>query len=290
MRTVKEIIDAVETEEGEGFIVHRPFPTATLSHIDPFLLIDEMGPMEVAPGNAKGAPDHPHRGFETVTYLLSGEMEHLDSSGNRGKLTPGDVQWMTAGSGVIHSEMPSEKFQKSGGRLHGFQIWVNLPASDKMMQPRYQEIPKEKIPVYTRDGVTVRVIAGLKSDELQKVSAIIETRTPIVYLHYQMKAGSHSSQGIPKDYNALAYVISGEGKFNSHAQSAAKSQLVVFNHDGENIEIEAQTDLEFLLLAGLPLKEPVARYGPFVMNTREEIYQAFEDYQSGKMNGKVGSK
>src|SRR5687768_4348002 len=145
IRSVSGIITGMETLEGGGFVVRRPFPTYALSDFDPFLLLDEMGPMEVAPGEAKGAPDHPHRGFETVTYLLSGQMEHKDSQGHAGKLTPGDVQWMTAGSGVIHSEMPSKQFQQSGGRMHGFQLWVNLPSKQKMMQPRYQEISAASI-------------------------------------------------------------------------------------------------------------------------------------------------
>src|SRR3954454_6990685 len=145
VRTVAGIVNSIETLEGGGFLVRRPFPKAAFSEFDPFLLLDEMGPMEVAPGEAKGAPDHPHRGFETVTYLLSGEMEHKDSRGHAGRLTPGDVQWMTAGAGVVHSEMPSAAFQRDGGRLHGFQLWVNLPKRDKMMKPRYQEIPSSQI-------------------------------------------------------------------------------------------------------------------------------------------------
>src|SRR5215472_193451 len=162
IRSVRDVVPAIETLEGAGFLVHRPFPTSDLDYFDPFLLLDEMGPANLAPGEAKGAPDHPHRGFETVTYLLSGSMEHKDSRGNRGKLTPGDVQWMTAGSGVVHSEMPAASFSQTGGRMHGFQLWVNLPARDKMMAPRYQEIPASRIPVgRTADGtVAVRVIAG----------------------------------------------------------------------------------------------------------------------------------
>src|ERR671939_242463 len=160
-RTVAGIVGSVETLEGAGFLVRRPFPKASFSEFDPFLLLDEMGPMTLAPGQAKGAPDHPHRGFETVTYVLAGEMEHKDSQGHAGKLGAGDVQWMTAGAGVVHSEMPSEEFQRAGGRLHGFQLWVNLPRQHKMMPPRYQEIPQASIPVATTDDglVTVRVIA-----------------------------------------------------------------------------------------------------------------------------------
>src|ERR1051326_4839015 len=162
-RTVSRIITATPTLEGAGFLVHRPFPTNTLSDFDPVLLPDEMGPMEVRPGDAKGAPDHPHRGFETVTYMLSGSFRHKDSQGHEGKLNPGDVQWMTAGRGVIHSEEPSEEFQQIRGKLHGVQLWVNLPKTDKMIRPHYQEIPAAKIPsTRTDDGrVEVRVLAGI---------------------------------------------------------------------------------------------------------------------------------
>src|SRR5262244_1083517 len=161
-RTVAGIVNSIETLEGGGFLVRRPFPQAAFSDFDPFLLLDEMGPMDVRPGEAKGAPDHPHRGFETVTYMLSGSFRHKDSQGHEGKLAPGDVQWMTARRGVIHSEEPSEKFQQTGGRLHGVQLWVNLPKADKMIRPHYQEIPSAKIPfARTPDGkVAVRVLAG----------------------------------------------------------------------------------------------------------------------------------
>src|SRR3954469_24797277 len=204
-RTVAGIVNCIETLEGGGFLVRRPFPKASFSDFDPFLLLDEMGPMDVAPGEAKGAPDHPHRGFETVTYLLSGEMQHKDSSGRAGRLRPGDVQWMTAGAGVVHAEMPSAEFMRTGGRMHGFQLWVNLPKRDKMMKPRYQEIPSAQIPKATSaDGlVTVTVIAG----EVLGQKAVIETRTPIIYLHYRIKPGGSVVQYVPRDYNAFAYVV-----------------------------------------------------------------------------------
>src|SRR5437868_8890334 len=198
-RAVSGIVNSIQTLEGGGFLVRRPFPKASFSEFDPFLLLDEMGPMDVAPGEAKGAPDHPHRGFETVTYLLAGEMEHKDSQGHAGRLRAGDVQWMTAGAGVVHSEMPSAEFQRTGGRLHGFQLWVNLPKRDKMMSPRYQEIPAAQIPKATSaDGlVTVSVIAG----EAMGERAIVETRTPIIYLHYRIKPGGSGTQQVPATYN-----------------------------------------------------------------------------------------
>jgi quercetin 2,3-dioxygenase len=284
-RTLTGIMNSIETLEGGGFLVRRPFPKASFSEFDPFLLLDEMGPMDVGPGQAKGAPDHPHRGFETVTYMLSGEMEHKDSRGHSGRLTAGDVQWMTAGAGVIHSEMPSKEFLRSGGRMHGFQLWVNLPKRDKMTKPRYQEIPGTQIPKATSsDGlVTVAVIAG----EAMGEKAVIETRTPIIYLHYQIKPGGVATQMVPSGYNAFAYVIDGEGLFGSEAERAGDGHMVLFASDGDEVRIEnpsdAKSTLEVLLIAGVPLNEPVARYGPFVMNTEAEIRQAFQDYQLGRM-------
>jgi quercetin 2,3-dioxygenase len=284
-RTVAGIVNSIETLEGGGFLVRRPFPKAAFSEFDPFLLLDEMGPMEVAPGEAKGAPDHPHRGFETVTYLLAGDMEHKDSRGHAGRLSAGDVQWMTAGSGVIHAEMPSREFARDGGRMHGFQLWVNLPQRDKMMNPRYQEIPASQIPKGTSaDGlVKVSVIAG----EAMGEKAVIETRTPIVYLHYRVEPGGASVQQVPRAYNAFAYIVEGEGLFGAEGERALDGQMVLFAQDGEEVRIEnpadAKATLEVLLIAGVPLNEPVARYGPFVMNTEGEIRQAIEDYQQGRM-------
>ena len=284
-RTVASVVNGVETLEGEGFLVRRPFPGRDLSFFDPFLLLDEMGPMDLAPGQAKGAPDHPHRGFETVTYMLAGRMEHKDSRGHAGRLTPGDVQWMTAGAGVVHSEMPEREFAREGGRLHGFQLWVNLPRRDKMMRPRYQEIPAASIPVAQSDDglVTVRVIAG----EALGVSARIETRTPIMYLHFTLRPGATHVQRVPADYNAFAYVVEGRGRFGAEGTPAGDGQMVLFARDGEEATISNPSDasgpLEFLLIAGVPLNEPVARYGPFVMNTPEEIHEAIEDFRSGRM-------
>jgi len=278
-------VNSIETLEGGGFLVRRPFPKASFSEFDPFLLLDEMGPMDVAPGEAKGAPDHPHRGFETVTYLLSGDMEHKDSHGHGGKLSAGDVQWMTAGAGVVHSEMPSAEFQRSGGTLHGFQLWVNLPKRDKMTKPRYQEIPNSQIPKATSaDGlVTVSVIAG----EAMGEKAVIETRTPIIYLHYRIKPGGAAIQKVPGAYNAFAYIVEGKGLFGAEGERADDGQMVLFAQDGDEVRIENPSDakatLEVLLIAGVPLNEPVARYGPFVMNTEGEIRQAIEDYRLGRM-------
>ena len=289
-RTVAGIVNSIETLEGAGFLVRRPFPKAAFSEFDPFLLLDEMGPMELAPGEAKGAPDHPHRGFETVTYLLAGDMEHKDSRGHAGRLRPGDVQWMTAGAGVIHAEMPAKEFARAGGRMHGFQLWVNLPQRDKMMNPRYQEIPNAQIPkATTPDGlVTVSVIAG----EAMGEKAVIETRTPIIYLHYRIKPGGTARQQVPSAYNAFTYIVEGEGLFGTEGERAGDGQMVLFAQDGEEVSIEnpadARATLEVLLIAGVPLNEPVARYGPFVMNTQAEIRQAIEDYRHGRMGAIAG--
>jgi quercetin 2,3-dioxygenase len=290
IRSVSRIINSTRTLEGEGFVVNRPFPTPALSDFDPFLLLDQMGPVTLAPGEAKGAPDHPHRGFETVTYMLEGQMRHKDSQGNTGTLGPGDVQWMTAGAGVIHSEMPAAEFAHSGGRLHGFQLWVNLPGKDKLMRPRYQEIPAARIPTAeSEDGrAHVRVIAG----KAFGVQAAIDTRTPITYLHFQLQPGARVVQPVPREYNAFAYVVGGDGVFGEDERGAGVGQMVIFAQDGDQVSIVAPEDkesgLDVLLIAGVPLGEQVVRYGPFVMNTREEIQEAIEDFRSGRM-GSIAS-
>jgi redox-sensitive bicupin YhaK (pirin superfamily) len=284
-RTIAGVVNSIETLEGGGFLVRRPFPTASFAEFDPFLLLDEMGPIEVAPGEAKGAPDHPHRGFETVSYMLAGDLEHKDSRGHTGRLGAGDVQWMTAGAGVVHAEMPSREFARDGGRMHAFQLWVNLPQRDKMMNPRYQEIPNSQIPKATSaDGlVRVSVIAG----EAMGKKAVIETRTPIIYLHYTIQPGGVATEPVPDAYNGFAYVVDGEGLFGAEGERAGDGQMVLFAQDGDEVRIEnaaeAKATLEVLLIAGVPLNEPVARYGPFVMNTPGEIRQAIEDYRLGRM-------
>jgi quercetin 2,3-dioxygenase len=284
-RTTLDVLPAATTLEGAGFLVHRPFPAAELTSPDPFLLLDEMGPVELGSNEAKGAPDHPHRGFETVTYLVAGRMQHKDSQGHSGILRPGDVQWMTAGGGVVHSEMPEQEFFRSGGRMHGFQLWVNLPRRDKMMRPRYQEIPRERIPTAASpDGkIKVRVIAG----EALGAKAVIDTRTPIMFLHYTLAPGARVVQPAPPNYTVFAYVFGGSGNFGSNGRGAAAHQMVRFANDGDAISInsspDGSDDLELLVIGGIPLREPVVRYGPFVMNTKQEIGQAIEDYQSGKM-------
>jgi hypothetical protein len=294
MRAIKEIITAEAVREGAGVIVHRPFPTRKIDNIDPFLLLDHMGPNDYAPGTAKGFPDHPHRGFETVSYMLEGALEHRDSVGNKGVIAAGDVQWMTAGAGVVHSEMPEENFRKNGGRLNGFQLWVNLPKNNKMTAPRYQDTLSADIPVYESSdkSVWVKVIAGQSMGK----QAVISTHIPILYLHVILKEGASFSQSIATNQTALAYVISGQGEFGN--QTASNDQLVVFERDengsGKNSESTKGSDivsfkaqghepLSLLLIAGQPINEPIARYGPFVMNNQTEIKQALVDYQEGRM-------
>jgi hypothetical protein len=280
-RSVQRIVDAIQTVEGEGFIVRRPFPTQRLAQFDPFLLLDEMGPIDLRPGEAKGAPDHPHRGFETVTYVLEGAFEHEDSAGHAGKLAAGDVQWMTAGAGVVHSEMPSRELQTRGGRVHGVQLWVNLPRSDKMMAPRYQELQSASLPIAETDGgkVRVKVIAG----EALGVRSTIDTRIPITYLHFTLAPGAAVTQPVPAEHNAMAYVLRGQGTIGG--STARAGQLVMLAQDGADVRLEndAGAPLDVLLLSGKPLGEPVFRYGPFVMTSEAEIRQAIRDYQTGRM-------
>ncbi|EMM76827.1 pirin family protein [Leptospira santarosai] len=287
LKKVKTIRSSLRTVEGGGFPVRRPFPVRDLIQLDPFLLLDEMGPVEYKPGKAIGAPEHPHRGFETVTYLLTGEMEHRDSWGNYGKLKSGDVQWMTAGSGLVHSELPSNDFQKNGGRMHGFQLWVNLPSSQKMSRPRYQDTPSERIPeIETSDGKTkIRVIAG----EVFGTKAVIETKIPILYYHFRMIPGADVTVPVPESYNAFVFPFSGDGTlYTEEGKTSLKEGEMVWFERGQggvrfSLREGSPSDWQFLLIGGEPVDEPVARYGPFVMNTQEEISQAFYDFHAGKM-------
>lgn len=288
MRSVVQIVPTHSVLEGGGFKVRRPYSMNRL--LSPFLLLDEMGPNVTGPGEAVGAPWHPHRGFETVTYLLDGRMQHEDSAGNKGELNPGDVQWMTAGRGIIHSEVPHDEFQKIGGRTHGFQIWVNLPAEHKMMAPRYQEIPASESPTVESEGVWARVIAG----ECMGATSSIDTVIPITLIHVKMESGAKLNQNIDSLLNSMIYVFSGkvtvfnETRVKTRPQSLGlgvnqqirDGELAVLS-EGPEVEIRSNMESELLILAGPELNEPISRYGPFVMNTREEIEQAFLDYQNG---------
>jgi redox-sensitive bicupin YhaK (pirin superfamily) len=278
-RNVQRIIKAHRQTEGAGFVVRRPVPTAGVDLIDPFLLIDELGPIHYKPGEAIGAPDHPHRGFETVSYIVEGDLEHEDSAGHKGRLRSGDVQWMTAGAGIVHSEMPSKEMREKGGTVHGFQIWVNLPAALKLTRPRYQDVPAARIPTATtEDGLaTVKVIAG----EALGVKAVIETHTPIVFQDWKLQPGADASVTIGSEQQVLAYVF--EGAIEIEGRVVRDGELAVLGK-GETVRLRGSDENgRLLLLGGVPLREQVARYGPFVMNTEREIHEAIRDYQSGRM-------
>ena len=274
-RNVQRIIQAHRQTEGGGFIVRRPVPTAGVDLIDPFLLIDELGPIDYAPGQAIGAPDHPHRGFETVSYILEGDLEHEDSAGHKGRLRSGDVQWMTAGAGIVHSEMPSKEMQTNGGRVHGFQIWVNLPARLKLTQPRYQDVPSARIPTATTAHATVKIIAG----EALGTKAVIETHTPIVFQDWTLTPGADSTLPVSRDQQVLAYVF--QGQVEIAGKTIEDGQLAILG-EGDAVHLQGGNG-RLLLLGGVPHREQVARYGPFVMNTEREIEQAIRDYQTGRM-------
>ena len=277
IRTLRMTAPTHTVLEGGGFPVRRPSAMGTL--MSPFLLLDEMGPVHWDPGQAIGAPAHPHRGFETVTYMLQGAMKHEDSAGNKGDLNPGDVQWMTAGRGIIHSELPQDDFLEQGGVTHGFQIWVNLPSKDKMMNPRYQDIPSQEIPkVTSEDGkVWANVIAG----STLGVQAVIDTVIPITYIHMKIQQDGSHRQVIEKGLNGMIYVFG--GTVHIDGKPVQDGQLGILT-DGDEVVFEARNEnAEFLILAGPEINEPIARYGPFVMNTREEIQQALLDYQNGTL-------
>jgi len=284
-RRVANLVGAERKLEGAGFPVRRPFPIAAMDQVDPFVLLDEFGPVDWAPGKALGAPDHPHRGFEAVSYLLQGRNNHADSMGNRGELGPGDVQWMTTGGGIVHAEMPHDEILRDGGRMHGFQIWVNLPARLKMTAPRYQEVKSARFPVATTpDGLArVRVVAG----QALGVAARIDTLTPIVYQHWTLMPGAEVVQPVAADHNACVYVFGGRCEIGSEATPVGDGQLAIVG-PGEALRLAMSRDAsahkaELLLLAGVPHREPVARMGPFVMNTQAELRQAWVDYRDGRM-------
>jgi hypothetical protein len=280
MRTRKtvKIVRAQEAMEGAGVRIRRSLGTYALDYHDPFLLLDEFK-SEEGSDYAAGFPDHPHRGFETVTYMLAGAMRHEDHRGNRGELGPGSVQWMTAGRGIIHSEMPLQK----EGLMWGFQLWVNLPARSKMTAPRYQDIPASTIPeVQLEGGVVVRVIAGEAAGARGPVEGIA---TSPLYLDVRIPAEGSYEHPVPSEHNALVYVYEGRGEAGGEHVEAG--ELAVLSRDGEDSVLLSASDrpMRALLLAAKPLEEPLARYGPFVMNTRAEIEQAFEDYRRGTFLG-----
>jgi redox-sensitive bicupin YhaK (pirin superfamily) len=285
-RPVEQVADAVSSFEGAGFPVRRPFPGALdLAHTDPFLMLDQMGPVVYAPGKALGAPDHPHRGFETVTYLIDGEMEHRDSYGGGGVIRGGDTQWMTAGAGLVHSEMPTETMMREGGLLHGVQLWVNLPRAIKRAEPRYQDIIGDQLALFRNEDGTavVRLIAGTVSG----VKGPGDTHTPIALAHATLRPGAHLALDWPREFNALVYVLSGSGRVAGTDSNGVRSGQVAALGVGDVLVVDADPGadepLEVLLLGGRPIREPIVSYGPFVMNTKSEIIEAIDDFQAGRM-------
>jgi quercetin 2,3-dioxygenase len=279
-REVQRIAYATRLREGAGFEVRRAFPLPGLDQVDPFLLLDEMGPTDYPAGEAVGAPDHPHRGFETVTYVLAGEYVHEDSAGHRGSLQPGDVQWMTAGDGVIHSEQPSAKIKNEGGRVHGFQLWVNLPARDKRIAPRYQDVRAEAMPTWRSDDgrAQVKVIAG----SVLGVQARAETRSPITFVDVALEPGAEVTLDIPEAQNAFVYVFHGSMTVGALGRTARDGDMAMLTR-GDALPLRGKSPRSrALVIAGEPLDEPVVRHGPFVMNTVEEVQEAIADFQAGR--------
>jgi len=284
-RPVVSVTSAPSAYEGEGFPVRRAFAGVDMARLDPFVHMDQMGEVEYAPGEPKGTPWHPHRGFETVTYMIDGTFEHSDSNGGGGTITNGDTQWMTAGSGILHIEKPPEALVMSGGLFHGIQLWVNLPRSDKLIDPRYQDLRGGDVALATTAdvGVLLRVIAG----DVGGVSGPGVTHTPISMIHATLAPSARLDLPWRQDFNALVYVLSGSGTAGD--QPIREGQLAVYGPgDSVSVAAESQRDsrtpqLDVLILGGQPIREPVAWAGPFVMNTRAEVIQAFEDFQAGRL-------
>ena len=286
-RPVAGVYSAPSGFEGEGFPVRRAFAGVPLEVLDPFIHMDEMGAVDYGPGEPRGTDWHPHRGFETVTYMLDGAFAHQDSHGGGGLITDGATQWMTAGGGILHIETPPEALVRSGGLFHGLQLWVNLPSADKLTAPRYQSLAGEEVTLLSSGdgGALVRVIAG----EVAGHAGPGATHTPITFLHATLAPGARLSLPWSPAFNALAYVLSGDGSAGSAGRPVAGGELVVFG-SGDHLVLragerqgQATPGLEVVVLGGRPIREPLAWYGPFVMNTRAEVLQAVEDYQAGRL-------
>lgn len=274
LRNIQNIYNGMPTSDGAGVQLTRIIGTPKINQLDPFLLLDAFG-SDQPQDYIAGFPPHPHRGFETVTYMLAGKMRHEDSAGNAGVIESGGVQWMTAGKGIVHSEMPEQE----QGLLSGFQLWVNLPQSHKMTEPVYQEKSQEQILVEERSGVKVKVIAGETQNGTQGM--INNPFVTPIYWDIHQQAGAQFADSVPQGHNAFIYVYDGEVRLAHSDETISKGQLAVLT-DGDAIEVSALDDAKYLLVAGKPLNEPIARGGPFVMNTREEVNQAFKDYQMGR--------
>jgi len=286
-RRVKSITSAPRGLEGEGFPVRRAFAGIDLADLDPFIHMDQMGEIDYGPGEPKGTPWHPHRGFETVTYMMEGTFLHQDSIGGGGVIENGATQWMTAGAGILHIERPPDALIDSGGLFHGIQLWVNLPSKLKMTPPRYQDIGASAVTLLTNENgdAIIRVIAG----SIGTVEGPGSTHTPITVLHVSLLPGGRLELPWNQDYNALTYVLAGEGTVGVDRQPIEDGQMAV-HVNGDTILMSANerqdsrtAAFEVLVLGGAPIREPVAAYGPFVMNTRAELQQAFEDYEAGRL-------
>lgn len=286
VRPVRTVTTAPKGLEGEGFPVRRAFAGVPMVELDPFVHMDQMGEVEYGPGEPKGTPWHPHRGFETVTYMIDGTFQHQDSIGGGGLITDGATQWMTAGAGILHIERPPDALIASGGLFHGIQLWVNLPAADKWVQPRYQDIQAGEVALVSSPdgGAIVRVVAG----EVAGHTGPGITHTPIAMAHATLSPGARLELPWPGEYNALVYVLAGEGAIGPDGHPIRAGQLAVHG-SGDALVAAAEPHgrssgpLDLLVLGGRPIREPVAAYGPFVMNTREELAQAFEDFQAGRL-------
>ena len=279
-RPVVSVTTAPSGYEGEGFPVRRAFAGVSAADLDPFVHMDQMGEVDYAPGEPKGTPWHPHRGFETVTYIIDGTFVHRDSNGGGGRITNGDTQWMTAGAGILHIERPPEELVVSGGLFHGIQLWVNLPARDKWLPPRYQDLRAGESTLITgQDGASLlRIIAG----EVDNHDGPGQTYTPITFVHATLEPGANLEVPWPSERNALVYALSGSGRVGPDGVEIHGGQLAVLER-GDYLSLIASGSerLEVLLLGGVPIGEPVAWYGPFVMNTEAELQQAFDDYRKG---------
>ncbi len=287
IRPVRRLTTAPSGFEGEGFPVRRAFAGVPTSELDPFLHLDQMGEVDYAPGEPRGTSWHPHRGFETVTYIIDGIFEHQDTHGGGGTITNGDTQWMTAGSGLLHIEAPPEHLVVSGGLFHGTQLWVNLPKVAKMSPPKYQDIRGNQAALLTTPdgGALIRVIAG----EIAGHQGPGSTYTPITVTHVTVEPGAQVDLPWRPDFNALVYVLGGRGTIGANGRGVRTGQLAVHGPgDALRFRANARQDsrtptLDLYIMGGQPIREPVAQYGPFVMNSRDELIQAFEDYQAGRL-------
>jgi redox-sensitive bicupin YhaK (pirin superfamily) len=286
-RPVRSVTTAPTGFEGEGFPVRRAFAGVPAELLDPFIMMDQMGEVEYAPGEPKGTPWHPHRGFETVTYIMDGSFIHQDSHGGGGVITDGDTQWMTAGSGLLHIETPPEALVMSGGMFHGLQLWVNLPRENKMAAPRYQDLRSSQVVLLSSDdgGALLRVIAG----DLGGHTGPGSTHTPMAMVHASIASGAEMTIPWRQDFNALVYVLSGTGTVGEEKRPVRTGQLAVLGAGGSlTIAADASQEsrlsgLDVVILGGEPIRQPIAWHGPFVMNTQRELIQAFEDFQAGRL-------